>query len=313
MDCHDFDRLLDALLDGACSPAEWRRAETHLAGCARCRQLFEALSGRSGSLDEAGHASLTAAILERTSGSACLAARDRLCEFVDGALPAIDCGLVESHLDHCQSCSALVAALARSAAVLPSFAALMPPASLSDDVLAATSRHRAEPGIGERLAAWLAQAAMRPRFSVSVAYVATLLIVLILGDPVKAFRRTVDQGAVYVQPAVVAVGEQVVAGLSSARRMGVESIGTLTSLAQRPDSASRGWDAGLSAVRQWLASNLGAPLAAVLERLTQWIRAAMDAVVRLVRPQPPEHSPSAAASPRAPAATEPFRQPVRLS
>ena len=106
MDCHHFDLLLDALLDGACSAAEWRRAEEHLAGCARCRQLFDALGGRADTLDEPGHASLTAAILDRTSGSPCLASRERLCDYVDGALAGLDRDLVGAHLAHCPPCSA---------------------------------------------------------------------------------------------------------------------------------------------------------------------------------------------------------------
>jgi predicted anti-sigma-YlaC factor YlaD len=313
MDCHHFDRLLDALLDGACSVDEWRRAEEHLAGCARCRQLFDALGGHADTLDETGHASLTTAILDRTSGSPCLASRERLCDYVDGALAGLDRDLVGAHLVHCPACSALAGALVRSTAVLPSFAEIQPAASLADDVLAATSRRKVEPGIGERLAAWLARAAMRPRFSLNVAYAATLLILVLFGDPVQAVRRAVDDGAVYVQPGLIAVSEKVAAGLSGARSLGAEATRAVSSLAQRPDTASRGWDAGLSAVRQWLVANLGAPLASVLERLTQWIRGAMDAVIRLVRPQPPEHPPATEAARRNSGPTEPFRPWARLS
>jgi predicted anti-sigma-YlaC factor YlaD len=319
MDCQHFDRRLDALLDGTCSPEEWQRAEAHLSGCARCRQLFDALGGRAGFSDDTADALLTEAILARTSGSPCVAARDRLCDFVDDVLPAVDRGLVEGHLHHCQACSALAGALARTAAVLPSFAELEPPASLASAVLAATSRRAIEPGIGERVAAWFERAAMRPRFSVGVAYAATLLILLLVGDPVQAVRRTMGEGAVYLQPALVAVGERIVAGVDGARRIGADTVGAMASLAQRPEGAATGWDAGLSGMRQWLVSNFGAPLAGVIERVSGWIRAAMDALIRLVRPEPQKESPSAPSSPAAlasptpPARTEPFRAPLRLS
>jgi predicted anti-sigma-YlaC factor YlaD len=319
MNCAEFDRLLDSLLDGTCSPDEWRRAEAHRGGCARCRQLLDALSGRSTSdlLDEAGHASFTAAVLARTSGSPCVAARDRLCDYVDNALPSFDHGLVEAHLERCQSCSALAGALARANAVLPLFAELVPPGSLATAVLAATSRRGAQPSIGEQVAAWLARAAMRPRFSVSVAYVATLLIVLVLGDPVRAVRQTMDQGSAYVQPVVVAVGEQIVARMDGARRLGAETISAASALTERPEGAAVNWDAGVSAVRKWLAANLGAPLASAIERVSQWIQQTMDALARLVRGEPAAPTPPAASSPQTPARTsgpaEPFRPPVRLS
>jgi predicted anti-sigma-YlaC factor YlaD len=295
MDCADFDRRLDALLDGTCPPEEWQRAEVHLAGCSRCRQLLNALGGRAGSetLDEDGEISLTASVLAVTSGSPCVAARGRLCDFVDHTLPAFDRGLVEAHLERCASCAALSDALARVTAVLPSFAELSPPGFFTGRVLAVTSRRVVEPRLGEQVAAWLARAALRPRFSVAVAYVVTALIVLLVGDPVDAFRRTVDQGAVYVQPAIAAVGDEVVARVTAARELGAEAFNAVAARTPRPDSTATGWDAGVAAVRQWLASNVGAPLASWIERVSQWIQAALDALVHLVRPEPPGPTPPA--------------------
>jgi predicted anti-sigma-YlaC factor YlaD len=315
MTCGDFDRLLDALLDGRSATGEWSQAQTHMSGCPGCRQLFDALGGhaRSHTLDDAGHALLTEAILARTSGSPCGAARDRLCDFVDGALPALDCSLVEAHLTRCRACSALAGALARSAAVLPSFVEIEPPVSLANGVLAATSRLPVGPAITDRMADWFARAAMRPRFSVAIAYVATLLIALFLGDPVDAVRRTIGRSAVYVEPVVVAVGEQVGAGMSRAHRLGEETITAVGSLTRRPDDASKGWDAGVSAVGQWMVSNLVAPLAAVIERVSQWLREAMDALVRLVRPEPRERAPNSSDARPVAAPTKPLCPPMRLS
>jgi len=148
MNCADFDRRLDALLDGTCPPEDWRPADAHAAECARCRDLLDALGGRSeaGALDEAGQASLTASILAATSVRPCAAARERLCDYVDRTLAAFDRSLVKAHLERCGSCAALAGALARATAVLPTFAELAPPASLTGRVLAATSRRVAEPG-----------------------------------------------------------------------------------------------------------------------------------------------------------------------
>jgi predicted anti-sigma-YlaC factor YlaD len=317
MDCADFDRRLDGLLDGTCPPEEWRRAEGHLAGCARCRRLLDALGGRAeaGTLDPAGEASLTASILAATSGSPCIAARERLCDFVDRALPAFDRGLVEAHLAGCRSCAALAGALSRATAVLPSFAELAPPAFLAPRVLAATSRRAGERRLSERVAAWLGHAALRPRFSIAVAYAATALIFVFVGDPVDAFRRVVEQGSVYAQPAIAAVGEQVAANVATARGLGAEAASAAASLTPRRDSASTEWDAGVGAVRRWLASNLGAPLASLIERMSEWIQATMDTLIRLVRPEPRGSTAPAGAVPetRDKPSAEPFQAAARLS
>jgi len=313
MDCHLFDRQLDALLDGACAPVEWRDAQAHLADCARCRRLFEALSGQIDMLDEAGHAALTASIVARTCGSTCAACRARLCDFVDGGLAAFDRALVEPHLTRCPACSALAGALARSTFVLPSFAEIAPPGSFADDVLAATSRREAEPSLGERLAAWLARAAARPRFSLEVAYVVTLLGILLLGDPVRAVRSTTERGASYVQPRAEIVVQQLAGRLAGVRRVSAETAGAVASVVGRPDTLAARWDAGVSAVRRWLHANLGAPIGAIVERVFQSIRAAFDALdglVRTIQPGAPQPSPPASNAVRA---TEPSGPAMRLS
>lgn len=319
MDCADFDRRLDALLDGTCPPEQWRQAEAHLAGCFRCRQLLDTLGGRSGSetLDEAGEASLTASILTATIGSPCVAARERLCDFVDRALSAFDDGLVEAHLERCESCAALAGALARATAVLPSFAELAPPAFFAGRVLAVTSRRAAEPRFGERVAAWLARAARYPRFSVAAAYVITALVVILVGDPVSALRRTIDQGAFRMQPVIAAVSEQVAVRVATARELGAEAVSAVASRARRPDRASAGWDAGVTAIRQWLASNLGAPLAALIQRVSEWVQTALNTLISLVRPEPQEPAPPAddqrQSRQQPPPPAEPFRSAARLS
>ena len=103
------------------------------------------MSGRADDLDDQGHESLAAAVVAKTSGSgrACESARERLCAFVDGELQAFDRELVEGHLSRCAACSALAAALADQAQVLPTFTALAPRHGFVGEVLAATSRRPA--------------------------------------------------------------------------------------------------------------------------------------------------------------------------
>ena len=155
-------------------------------------------------LDAGGHEALTQAILAKTSGNACASARERLCDFVDDTLAPFDRSLVEGHLAHCAACAALAAALAESTAVLPSFVSLAPRTSVVFDVLRATSRRPPEPGFGERLSAWLGRVAARPRFSLEVAYVLTVLLLVVLGNPVDAFR----DASVRVEPRVAAVARR---------------------------------------------------------------------------------------------------------
>ena len=220
MNCQDFDRRLDALLDAACGEDEWREAEAHLAGCPRCRTLFEGAAGRGSALEAAGQASLTEAVLRRTVGNPCEAARSRLCDLVDGTLDPFDRELVSGHLSHCDPCTALAGALARSSAVLPSFAGLPAPSGLAERVLAATSRRPVEPSIAERFAAWLGRAVMRPRFSLEVAYVCTLLIALVFGNPVKAFKETASRASALAQPRVEVAVETMARPLAAARAKG---------------------------------------------------------------------------------------------
>ena len=220
MNCQDFDRRLDALLDAACGEDEWREAETHLAACPRCRTLFEGAAGRGGSLDEAAQASLTASVMARTARGACETARGRLCDFVDGVLDDFDRELVEGHLAHCEPCAELAGALAMTAAVLPSFAIVPPPPAFLAAVLAATSIRKAGPSRADRVAAWLSRAAMRPRFSLEVAYVCTLLLAVVFGNPVKAFMETASKGAAFAQPRVEVAVERIAAPLAAARATG---------------------------------------------------------------------------------------------
>ncbi|RPJ69848.1 MAG: zf-HC2 domain-containing protein [Acidobacteria bacterium] len=291
MNCQDFDRRLDALLDAACAENEWREAEAHLAGCPRCRALLEGAAGRGPVLDEAGQASLTASVMRKTGGDPCGSARDRLCGFADGTLEAFERDLVAGHVSNCGRCAALADALARSAAVLPSFATLTPPEPFVSDVLSATSFRPAEPSVLGRLGEWLGRAAIRPRFSLEVAYVCTLLLAIVFGNPVKAFKETASRAEAYAQPRVeVAVG-RIAAPLAAARATGETVVGKTVGRLSAAASAAPAPSGFLPMARRWWETGVVERLRSMLDAAAGWVRSAEelanDLAARLLGKQPP--------------------------
>jgi predicted anti-sigma-YlaC factor YlaD len=282
MDCARFDRRLDALLEGSCTTAEWREAEAHATGCPRCRSLLDAMAGIGSVQDEAAAASLADAVLARTSGAACGAARERLGDLVDGALEGIDRELVEGHVARCEACADLAEAMARAGGVLRRFAELRPPADLAPAVIAATSRRPAAPTFDERVAAWLDRLAARPRLSLEAAYLCTLLIFVIVGNPVAAFRETSARGRELAQPRVELVIERVSAtpaGFVREVRAAV-AAGVSVSSPKRAEIgiAARAFSLTSSAW-EWVSAHLAAPMREAVQRVLDWASS-------LVRPNP---------------------------
>jgi anti-sigma factor RsiW len=281
--CEGFDGRLDALLDGACTPEEWRDAAAHIETCARCRRVFEAMAGRGESLSAGDDAALTASILARTAGEACGSVRERLCNLLDGDLAPFDRELVEGHLDRCAPCRALAQALDRVELVLPAFVEMKPPASFVDGVLAGTSRRPASPTLAESVAPWLAKAAERPRFALEVAYACTLIMLLVLGDPVKAYREV----STAAQPRVAGVARAIDAPLTSARTVGADALSTVgralrpvvDGVRPSPGKPSASWVAA-----RWK-DDVATPLGAFAGAAVRRARAALTAVDRLVRPR----------------------------
>ncbi|HOC17148.1 MAG TPA: zf-HC2 domain-containing protein [Vicinamibacterales bacterium] len=272
MDCARFDRRLDALLEGSCSAAEWREAEAHAAACARCRLLLDAMAGLGGSQDAAGAESLADEVLARTSGATCGAARERLGDLVDGDLEGIDRELVEGHLARCRPCAELAAAMARASELLPAFAALQPPADLAPAVIAATSRRPPAPTFDERVAAWLSKLAARPRFSLEAAYLCTLLIFIIVGNPVAAFRETSARGRELAEPRVVEVLERVSSGPAGLVREIGEAVAGRAASARRGETgvASRAF-ALVSPAWEWVSTRVFGPLRDAFTSLVAWV------------------------------------------
>jgi hypothetical protein len=229
-------------------------------------------------LDARGHEALTQAILARTSGGGCESARERLCDFVDDTLAPFDRGLVDGHLAHCAACAGLARALAESASVLPAFATLAPRTSVVFDVLRATSRRPPEPGFGERLSAWLARAAARPRFSLEVAYVLTVLLLVVLGNPVDAFR----DASVRVQPRMAVVATAVGRPIAQVRAASEETL-TSVERAIRPKAESIGTLAQAKAfLWQFWQTYVDAPLRTVVLQVREWAGRAVSELRTMV-------------------------------
>jgi predicted anti-sigma-YlaC factor YlaD len=293
MNCGSFDTRLDALLEGRCSPGEWDEAEAHLATCAKCRQLFDAMAGRAGDLDDEGHEALAAAVVATTSGSgrACASARERLCDFVDGALDAFDRELFEGHLAHCAECSALVDAVAEQTRVLSTFATLAPRGGIVRQVLAATSRKPIEPGVADKMRAWIGRAAQRPRFSLEVAYVMTVLLLVVFGNPVDAFR----EATVRVQPSVSAVAGAVSRPLNEMRAAGAEKLSSVErTFAPKltTTTVASAWADGLvGGGIQWIQERVVAPLQVLVAQAGAWAGRLVESLRSAFAARPTEPPP----------------------
>jgi hypothetical protein len=222
-------------------------------------------------LDASGHEALTRAILAKTSGNACGSARERLCDFVDDTLAPFDRSLVDGHLAHCAACASLAEALAESAAVLPSFVSLAPRTSVVLDVLRATSRRPPEPGLGERLSAWLGRLAARPRFSLEVAYVLTVLLLVVLGNPVAAFR----DASVRVEPRVAAVASAVGRPIARARAAGEETLTSVGRAIKPKAEAVPTFAQGRLLLWQFWQTYVEAPVRTMVLQMREWAEAAV--------------------------------------
>jgi anti-sigma factor RsiW len=278
MTCELFEARLDALLDGRCSADQWREAEAHLAACAGCRRVFDAMSGRADELDDEGHELLLQSVMAKTSGGACGTARGRLCDFVDGVLPPFDRQLVDGHLAHCQACATLASALEESTSLLPSFASLAPRVSLVRGVLTATSLRPVERTFGERVSEWLAQAAQRPRFSLEVAYVLTVLLLVVLGNPVSAFR----EASVRVQPRVSLVADAVSRPLAQARARGEETLSRMERAIRPTAEPVSSLAEGRDLLWRWWLTNVDAPVRAIVSQVNDWAGRAFEALRKAI-------------------------------
>ncbi len=248
MDCRSYENLLDALLDGRLEAAEREALDAHAAACPRCRELLSLVSAEIDPADVNAPEGLAEAVLERTSGSRCVRARDLLSDLVDGTLGEPDAELVRIHLDGCRECGSTATALARLREDLPLLAEIRPGERFVEDVLSRTSR-----GWRRRMAGWRAsfderfrRILARPRFAAEGAYLGSILLTVLVaapgsplrGLPGRALQATriglVERIAVPAAP-VAALGARVLALDAGARREVDEASETLRRLRDRVD------------------------------------------------------------------------------
>ena len=129
-------------------------------------------------------------VLARTSGPACPRARLLVGGAPDAPMPPLDRALLAAHLERCEACRTLAETLPAVVAVLPSLAEADPGPGFTARVLAATVRASGRPlptRWRDRWLDWWKRLALRPRIAWEGAYALTLVLVLVVGDPVKAW------------------------------------------------------------------------------------------------------------------------------
>lgn len=157
-------------------------------------------------------------VMARTTGSACEKACGQLPDLADGSLAKLDRQLVQAHLEHCPGCRSVAVVLGWVQPMLPDMAELDPGPAFMQQVLERTTgaEHpltraaRSGQTVGplnliERLGAWWHQQIFRPRFALEVAYVATVILVLLTTVPGAPLRGTVNQAEQVIQAGPLAM------------------------------------------------------------------------------------------------------------
>ncbi len=190
MNCSDIEDTLDKFQQGLLSAEERQAFDAHLETCLSCRGLMKAVSGSLDIPPLPVPQDLTGSILERTSGRACGRARELLCDYSDGALDSSYAEIISLHLEHCSECTALAQSLAELNEMLPQMGEIDPGMGFTFRVLRATSRRPREsrPSISVRLKQWWLRLIQRPRFSWEAAYLGTVILVSLMGNPLNTFN-----------------------------------------------------------------------------------------------------------------------------
>ncbi len=139
-------------------------------------------------------------VLGRTSGSPCQRACEQLPDLVDGQLKGLDRQLVQAHLEHCSGCRTVAVVLGWVGGELPQMAEVDAGPSFLAGVLVRTTGQVERPEVaGERmipgssrlldnLRRWWGNGLLRPNFAMEVAYVMTVLAIMMVtlpGSPLK--------------------------------------------------------------------------------------------------------------------------------
>ncbi len=145
-------------------------------------------------------------VMDQTAGSACEKACSHLPDLADRKLERLDRQLVQAHLEHCSDCRQVAVVLGWVQPLLPQMAVVDPGPSFTQSVLVRTTlavhplAHAARRGetVGplgliERMGQWWQKQLFRPRFALEVAYVATVILVLLTTVPGAPFRQEARQ------------------------------------------------------------------------------------------------------------------------
>jgi hypothetical protein len=231
MDCRDFENCLDLLEAGLLPLEKQRHAVGHANSCLRCRRLLAFVRGEEVAPASDAHKEMTLAIMERTTGTVCAVAEERLCDYVDGHLDQDGGKILSLHLAHCSRCSSKAEVLRELQEILPSLAAIEPDDRFAEDVLQATVGG----GAGYQwdrartaLRAWWLRMLRRPRFAWEAAYVGTLLLLIALGNPaVLPAANEVPQALVQRSDRLFQETTRVIAERKSAARRSFDNLQSL--------------------------------------------------------------------------------------
>ncbi len=145
-------------------------------------------------------------VMARTSGSPCERACGQLPDLADGLLEELDRQLVQAHLEHCTGCRSVAVVLGWVQPLLPEMAELDPGPAFTQAVVVRTTgalhplAHAARRGetvgplgVIDRVGRWWQEQIFRPRFAMEVAYVATVILVLLTSVPGAPLRQEASQ------------------------------------------------------------------------------------------------------------------------
>jgi hypothetical protein len=226
-------------------------------------------------LTPAERRAMTSAVLARTTGSACQRALTLIGGQPDSPIDNQTTTLIAGHLEQCAACRAVAQTLAETRAVLATLAEIEPAADFATGVVAATSGRRA---VSRRVPwvwpverwAWVGtcrewaastreRVLARPRLSLEAAYLATVLLVIVVGNPALVADAIGGRANGIVADAVVSSATAGVRQSGTVTR-GVASVVTgvveraMREIESRQASASKGWAWLVDRTAQWAAS-----------------------------------------------------------
>jgi len=158
---------------------------------------------------------LVRSILDRTSGPACSRCLEMLPRLARDDLAGLDRTLVQAHLEHCDQCRAVAVVLGWLQGELPAMATIDPGEEFTTAVLtrtarlpsraAAAGRLTGGAGLMDRLGNWWERQLRRPLFVWQVAYVLTVILVMLTTLPGAPLHGVPEQVRTSVQTAYVGV------------------------------------------------------------------------------------------------------------